>query len=340
MSDARFVLDRPRPRRPRRVDIQPLNFAPEPADLRAEVIDGLSRQRKALPCKLLYDERGSQLFNLICEQPEYYPTRTELQITRDHADEIAGEVGPGCVLVEYGSGSSLKTRILLDHLEDPAAYVPIDISREHLLHSSRALAASYPGLAVRPVWADYTGEFHLPIIDGRQRGRAGPVVAYFPGSTIGNFEPQEARRFLASVRRVCGPGGALLIGVDLKKDPQLLHAAYNDAAGVTASFNLNLLVRINRELRANFDVSAFAHRAFYNDDEGRVEMHLVSRRRQHVELGADMSISFEQGETIHTENCYKYTPSTFRALAAKAGYRTTRVWTDAAGWFSVHYLCL
>jgi dimethylhistidine N-methyltransferase len=278
------------------------------------------------------------LFNQICEQPEYYPTRTELQITRDHADEIAAAIGAGCVLVEYGSGSSLKTRILLDHLREPTAYVPIDISREHLLRSSRALAASYPGLAVRPVWADYTGEFHLPTIDGRERRRGGRVVAYFPGSTIGNFEPTEARQFLESVRRVCGRGGSLLIGVDLKKDPSLLNAAYNDAAGVTAAFNLNLLTRINRELGANFDTSAFEHHAFFNAAAGRVEMHLVSRRRQRVELGDGASISFEPGETIHTENCYKYTLASFRALAAEAGYRPEQVWTDEAGWFSVHYL--
>ena len=191
---------------------------------------------------------------------------------------------------------------------------------------------------MRPVWADYTGEFHLPTIDGRERGRGGRAVAYFPGSTIGNFEPTEARQFLESVRRVCGRGGSLLIGVDLEKDPALLNAAYNDAAGVTAAFNLNLLTRINRELGANFDTSSFAHHAFYDAAAGRVEMHLISRRRQRVELGDGASISFEPGETIHTENCYKYTLASFRALAAEAGYRPEQVWTDEAGWFSVHYL--
>lgn len=330
-----------RPARPRRAHwptIELLDFAPAVADVRAEIIAGLSQPRKTLPCKLLYDDRGSKLFEQICQLPEYYPTRTELQIIRDHACEIAAAVGGRCLLVEYGSGSSLKTRILLDHLRRPVGYVPIDISRGHLIHSSRALAASYPRLRVRPVCADYTAPFHLPAFDTDGPRRPARVVAFFPGSTIGNFEPQQARAFLKSLREVCGPDSGLLIGVDLKKDPAVLHAAYNDAAGITAAFNRNLIGRINREFGARLDTRAFAHRAFYNRAGGRVEMHLVSDRRQHLDLGFTETIAFAEGEIIHTENCYKYTIAGFHGLAIEAGFRPVHVWTDPLNWFSVHYL--
>jgi dimethylhistidine N-methyltransferase len=311
-----------------------LDFEPAADDVRAEVIAGLASPRKTLPCKLFYDERGSQLFDEICQCPEYYPTRTELGIMRKHGHEMARVMGPQTLLVEYGSGSSLKTRVLLDHLPDAVGYVPIDISRNYLMHAARALAASYPQLPIRPVCADYTRPFWLPSFDDASPAR---VVAYFPGSTIGNFEPEQALAFLKSVRTTCGRGSGLLIGVDLKKDPARLHSAYNDAAGVTAAFNLNLLRRINHNTGSNFDVSGFAHYAFYNPGLSRVEMHLISRRLQRVNLGEGQNFHFEQGESIHTESCHKYTLDSFAELAASAGYRHEAVWTDSPMWFSVQY---
>jgi dimethylhistidine N-methyltransferase len=311
-----------------------LDFEPAVDDVRAEVIAGLASARKTLPCKLFYDERGSQLFDEICRCREYYPTRTELAIMRRHGHEMAEVMGARTLLVEYGSGSSLKTRVLLDHLNRAAGYVPIDISRNYLMHAARALAASYPQIPIRPVCADYTRPFWLPSFDDESPAR---VVAYFPGSTIGNFEPEQALAFLKSVRTTCGRGSGLLIGVDLKKDPARLHSAYNDAAGVTAAFNLNILRRINHDTGSNFDESGFAHYAFYNPDLSRVEMHLISCRSQQVDLGAGQRFGFDQGESIHTESCHKYTLDTFAALAASAGYRRQAVWTDSLKWFSVQY---
>jgi dimethylhistidine N-methyltransferase len=305
---------------------------PSTAALRA-AIDGLTRTPKTLPCQFFYDDRGSRLFDRICELPEYYPTRTESAIMRRHARAMAKAVGPGPLLVEYGSGSSTKTRLLLDALVDPAGYVPIDISRGHLMDAARGIAADYSGLRVSPVCADYTRPFPLPIDPAEQN-----VVAYFPGSTIGNFEPDAAVAFLANIRRTCGPASSLLIGVDRKKDPARLHAAYNDAAGVTAQFNLNLLHRINRELPdSHIDVSAFAHYAPFVPAKGRMEMHLVSLRRQTVTI-AGRPIEFELGESIHTESCHKFTPESFAALAAAAGYRPRQTWTDDEGLFGVHLL--
>jgi dimethylhistidine N-methyltransferase len=306
----------------------------EPAvdDFRAAVLDGLSRHPKTLPCKFFYDDRGSHLFDRICDLPEYYPTRTELAIMRRHAPAMARAVGPEPLLVEYGSGSSTKTRLLLDALVDPAGYVPIDISRGHLMTAARSIAGDYPGLRVKPVCADYTRPFALPVDPAEHN-----VVAYFPGSTIGNFEPDGAVAFLANVRRSCGPGSSLLIGVDRKKDPARLHAAYNDAAGVTAQFNLNLLHRINRELAGTLDVSAFAHYAPFNPQLGRMEMNLVSLRKQ-VATVAGRPVSFDLGESIHTESCHKFTPDGFAALAADAGYRQRQVWTDDDHLFGVHLL--
>ncbi len=308
------------------------DFAPARDDFRAQVVGGLGSNRKHLPCKFFYDQRGSQLFDRICQLDEYYPTRTELGILKDHAADMAAACGPRCLLVEYGSGSSVKTCLLLDHLTDPAGYVPLDISREHLLDAARRVAACYPELNVLPVCADYTRSVSLPACDGVER-----TVIYFPGSTIGNFEPHDARQFLKYAAKLCGPGGGLLIGVDLKKDPALLHAAYNDASGVTAEFNLNLLHRINRELAGNFAVHSFAHYAFYNPRLGRIEMHLVSQAEQTV-AAAGSRFFFREGESIFTESSYKHTLEGFQDLAAASGWNVDRVWTDERRMFSVQYL--
>jgi dimethylhistidine N-methyltransferase len=311
----------------------PYDFGPGRERMLAEVVGGLRRRRKRLPCKYFYDAAGSALFDRICELDEYYLTRTELAIMRRHAGEMAEAIGGRCLLVEYGSGSSVKTRVLLDHLTDPAGYVPIDISGQHLRHAAASLAAAYPGLDVLPVCADYTTRFQLPAPGMRPARR----VVYFPGSTIGNFEPADALTFLRGMARVCGPGGGLLIGVDLKKDPALLHAAYNDARGVTAAFNLNLLARLNRELGADFDLAAFAHYAFYNPRRGRIEMHLVSSRPQRVRVGTE-AVDFAEGESVWTESSYKYAPAEFARLAAAAGFSARRVWTDPLNHFGVQYL--
>ena len=313
--------------------LQLCDYEPDVEDFRLAVVAGLSLPQKELPCKFFYDEEGSRLFDQICELPEYYSTRTEMEIMRQEGKAIARALGSRCLLVEYGSGSSLKTRVLLDHLQDPAGYVPIDISREHLMRSARSLAKAYPHLDVRPVCSDYTTAFNLPTTDRSRRS----VVAYFPGSTIGNFEPAEAIKFLKTVRRQCGSGSGLLIGVDLKKDPALLHAAYNDAAGVTAAFNLNLLHRINRELAGTFDPSAFYHHASYNPRQGRMEMHLISAADQVVQVRGG-TFTLATGESIHTENCYKYTVASFKELAAAAGYEVRQVWLDNQRHFSVQYL--
>jgi dimethylhistidine N-methyltransferase len=309
------------------------DLAPDRARFRDDVWHGLATPQKTLPCKYFYDARGSALFEAICALPEYYPTRTELAIMQRHAGAMAERLGRGRLLVEYGSGSSTKTRLLLDRLVEPAGYMPIDISRAALAASSRALAAAYPSLDVIPVCADYTESFELP--------HAAAAVArrgvYFPGSTIGNFTPPQAQRFLARMARVAGPEGVLLVGVDLKKDPAVLERAYDDAAGVTAAFNLNLLARINRELDGSFPLGAFAHRALWEPRAGRIEMHLVSRVRQTVRV-AGRSFAFERGETIHTENSYKYELAQFAALAAGVGLRVREVWSDPGRLFSVQLL--
>ena len=306
--------------------------APPGDDFRAQVAWGLSQTRKRLPCKFFYDQRGSQLFDQICELPEYYLTRTELEILKRHAGEMAAALGPRCRFVEYGSGSSLKTRLLLDQLSDLVSYVPLDISREHLHQAAGRLAQRYPALKILPVCADYTRPFEIPDGDGAAR-----TVVYFPGSTIGNFEPHEARDFLREAAQRCGAGGGLLIGVDLKKDPSLLHAAYNDARQVTAQFNLNLLARINRELDGNFALERFAHYAFYNPRLGRIEMHLVSQAAQTVRA-AGRQFPFDDGETIFTENSFKYTLEQFESLAMSSGWAVRQVWTDDRRLFSVQYL--
>ncbi|RIL00851.1 MAG: L-histidine N(alpha)-methyltransferase [Proteobacteria bacterium] len=309
------------------------DVAPDRARFRDDVWHGLSLPRKTLPCKYFYDARGSALFEAICELPEYYPTRTELSIMERHAGDMAARLGARCLLVEYGSGSSRKTRLLLDRLEAPAGYVPIDISRTALAASARALTDAYPALEVLPVCADYTEPFDLPHPQRTPLRRA----VYFPGSTIGNFTPPEVASFLARMARVAGRRGALLVGVDLKKERAVLEAAYDDAAGVTAAFNRNLLVRINRELGGEFDLARFAHRARWDEQAGRVEMHLVADRAHSVRV-AGRAFSFARGETIHTENSYKFDLAQFAALAAGAGLAVREVWTDDARRFSVQLL--
>ena len=313
--------------------LQVLDYAPKLGSFRDEAVAGLRKPRKELPSKFFYDEEGSRLFEEITRLEEYYPTRTELGIMREHAGDMAALLGPDALLVEYGSGSSLKTRILLDHLRRPAAYVPLDISGAHLAQSAAALAATYPDLEVLPVCADYTATFALPA-PARPAAR---TVVYFPGSTIGNFDPGPARRFMEHVAGVAGPGGGLLIGVDLRKDPVTLHAAYNDARGVTAAFNLNLLARVNRELGGDFALDAFRHYAFYNPTERRIEMHLVSLREQRARVGGE-EFAFSVGESIWTESSYKYSLDDFARLAGATGWAVERVWTDARALFSVHYL--
>ncbi|NEV61466.1 L-histidine N(alpha)-methyltransferase [Thiorhodococcus minor] len=307
------------------------DYHPTIADLREEVLQGLSQSPKRLSPKLFYDRRGSQLFDAITELPEYYPTRTEIGILETHGEAMADRLGRENVLIELGSGSSLKIQTLLAALR-PHVYVPVDISKDHLLASAHALAERFPGLMILAACADYSGPFKLPLEPGWSQ-----LAAFFPGSSIGNFEPQEARGLLRRVAGVLGEGGRLLIGVDLRKDPSLLSAAYNDAQGVTAAFNLNLLTRINRELEADFDTSAFRHKAFFNAEVSRIEMHLESLCDQSVRI-AGREIPFKQGETIHTECSYKYSIADFQALARDAGFEAEEVWTDSEQLFSVHCL--
>ncbi len=306
---------------------------PGDASLLDEVLRGLAAKPKVIPPKFFYDKRGSELFDAICELPEYYPTRTEVAILRDYAGSIARRAGQQCLLVELGSGASKKVRLLLEALR-PSAYMGIDISKDFLLESTRKLAADYPWLEVHAACADYSQSLELPHCPSNL-----PKLAFFPGSSIGNFDPQEALLFLERLKLLLDPDGALLIGVDMKKDPQILEAAYNDAQGVTAAFNLNVLKRIQRELDTDLDPAAFRHDAFYNDDAGRVEMHLVSRREQQVRVDGKR-FSFDQGESIHTESSYKYTVAEFHELARGAGYEAEEVWTDPRQFFSVHYLRL
>jgi dimethylhistidine N-methyltransferase len=297
-----------------------------------DMLSALANRPRAISPKYFYDAEGSRLFDRICELPEYYPTRTELGILARNAAEMASHMGPRAEIVEFGAGSLRKVRLLLDAMERPARYLPIDISGEHLARSAAVLQRDYPGLDVQPVIADYTQRLLLPAsLPG-----AGRRVGFFPGSTIGNFTPAEALHFLQVAGQVLR-GGALLLGADLVKDPAVLHAAYNDAQGVTAAFNLNLLARANRELGTRFALDQFAHSAFYNAPLQRIEMHLVSRTRQQVAWGAGHH-EFEEGETLHTENSYKFTIDGLRALAVQAGFKPGPVWTDEDHLFSVHWL--
>jgi L-histidine Nalpha-methyltransferase len=302
----------------------------ESARFREDVVRGLSLPRKALPPKWLYDRRGSALFELICEQPEYYPTRTELGILEGYAGEIAEAIGPGALVFEPGAGSGRKTALLLAALARPAGYVPVDISGEALLEGAESLRRQFPRLPVLPLVGDFTTPMALPLGELPARRR----VAFFPGSTIGNFDPPEAVALLRRMARDAGPGGALVIGVDLAKDERTLVRAYDDARGVTAAFDLNLLARMNRELGGDFRLSSFRHRAIFDPDYSRVEMHLESLEPQIVTVAGE-PFAFRAGETIHTESAYKWETRAFDALALIAGWRPERTWTDERAWFAV-----
>jgi len=307
------------------------NFLGEGASFLDDVLAGLAAPQKAIPPKYFYDERGSKLFEAICELPEYYPTRTEMAIMERHVDEIVRLLGPDTQLVEFGSGASVKTRLMIDRLE-PSLYVPVEIAESVLREACAGLAGRFPWLNINAVVADFAQPLKLPEFIGVPIRRK---AVYFPGSTIGNFTPEEAARFLAKVREIVGSGGILVIGVDLKKEKRLLDAAYDDAQGVTAEFNLNLLARINRELGGDFQPKRFRHKAFYDERRGRIEMHLESRYQQHVHV-AGRRFEFKAGETIHTEISCKYTIEEFRKLAAGARFHAEAVWTDPANLFAVH----
>lgn len=295
--------------------------------LQASVMHGLQSAAKSLPPALFYDAAGAALFEQICEQPEYYPTRTELAILDRHAADLAAHAGPRVALVEYGSGAGTKVRYLLDALDRPVAYVPVDVSAEQLVEVAAERAEQYPSLRIAPVCADYTRPFALPDLTGASRR-----VAFFPGSTIGNFHPDDAAAFLRSVRHTVGDDGGLILGVDRRKDPAVLHAAYNDRAGITAEFNLNMLARLNRELDADFDLDAFRHVAFFNDAESRIEMHLESTTDQTVQVDG-VEIAFEAGETIHTECSYKYDEPRLTALLESCGFSIRALYSDDRDYF-------
>ena len=312
-----------------------LDFEPDIATFYDDVVEGLSQRPRSLPCKYFYDERGSKLFDQICELDEYYVTRTELSIMQQYAGEMAEQIGPGVMLVEYGSGSSVKTRILLDHLNEPVAYVPVDISREHLQNSADDLALSYPDIEVLSVCADFTEDFELPTSHVEPTHNA----VYFPGSTIGNFLPEAARSTLKHLVNICGCGGGLLIGIDLQKDINVLELAYNDPSGVTAEFNLNLLERINRELDGEISVEQFAHRAHYNQELDRIEIVLVSQCDQTLKV-RDSLFEIGAGESICTEYSHKYTIEGFAKIAADAGLTLRKQWTDEQNRFAVLHFAI
>lgn len=301
-------------------------------DIMFEVLEGLNQKQKRLPSKLFYDQRGSELFDRICNLDEYYLTQTEIGILIRNIEEIASLIGERCLLIELGSGSGKKTRLILDHLKNPTAYIPIDISFEQLIESSRSLAMDYPNLNIFPVCADYTLPFNLPTVSYTHLKK----VVFFPGSTIGNFTPDCANNFMRRISERLGKGSGLLIGVDLRKDKDTLEIAYNDNKGVTAEFNLNMLERVNRELKSDFDLNRWRHYAFYNDRESRIEMHLISQERQIVHVNGTQ-FSFKKNETILTEYSYKYTLEKFRELV-KDYFEIERVWTDEEHKFSVQYL--
>ncbi|MGL1834681.1 L-histidine N(alpha)-methyltransferase [Rhodocyclaceae bacterium SMB388] len=307
------------------------DLSPSVEDFRTAVVAGLSRRPRSLSPKFFYDEQGSTLFDAITRLPEYYPTRTEIGLLRQHGGEIAAWLGHGTLLIEFGSGSEVKISTLLDALR-PAVYMPIDISREHLWHSAVSIARGHPALEVHALCADYTRPFSLP-----ERLPGLPRAGFYPGSSIGNFDPGSAVQLLGGIAELLGPGGRMLVGVDLKKDAARLHAAYNDAQGVTARFNLNLLRRMRDELGAQLEPDGFSHHAFYNAAQGRIEMHLVATRSQTIVIG-DHRFAFEADEGIHTENSYKYSIAEFQALAAEAGFESVRTWQDEQALFSLHGL--
>lgn len=309
------------------------DYHPRLDEMADEVLAGLNERQKTLPCKYFYDAQGSLLFDAICALPEYYLTRTELGIMQTHLGAMAAALGERAMLVEPGSGSSVKTRLLLEHLTEPVAYVPVDISREHLINSADRLNRQYPLLEVLPVCADFNQTFEVPV-PARPAAR---TAVYFPGSTLGNFPPGEAAALLRHMRRLAGSGGALLVGIDLRKDKAVLERAYDDAAGVTARFNLNLLTRLNRELDADFDLNRFHHRALFNEQESCIEMHLVSAKAQSVRVAGE-TFDFRAGEHILSERSYKHTPEGFAALVARAGLKVEQQWTDDRRYFCVAYL--
>lgn len=298
----------------------------------ADVIAGLSHKPGTLPCKYFYDARGAELFQKICELPEYYVTRTEIDILDRHGAEIASELGRDVELIGLGTGAGTKTRILIEALEKPAVYMPVDISEKQLYESAAIFRKVFPDLEVLPVCADYL----QPVVLPAPRRNASRKIVYFPGSTLGNFEPDEAADFLRRIGRHCGDGGGLLIGVDLQKDRTVIEAAYNDSQGVTAEFNLNLLLRANRELGADFDLKKWRHRAIYNSREGRIEMYLISEAPQIVQIDGH-EFSFRAGERILTEYSYKHTPKSFSNLASTAGFKFQKMWTDDARLFGVFF---
>lgn len=309
--------------------------APQTAHANAALLEiraGLKKSQKALSPKWLYDELGSQLFERICEQPEYYIPSTERVMLQEHAAAIGAFCGPHCVVIEPGAGSAEKSALLLGALDQPAAYVPIEISPTALDACKQRIAAQYPQLVILPLVGDFTAEVSLPRIENLQWRRR---MLFLPGSTIGNFEPETVRKLLAMWKRMVGVHGGLIIGVDLRKPREILEAAYDDAAGVTAEFNLNLLRRLNREFGADFDLGAFRHRAVFNEALGRIEMHLVSLQPQRVHLGGE-SFVFAKGETIHTESSYKYRPGDFAELALSAGWGRRELWVDTQDRFSIH----
>ncbi len=313
-------------------ELEVLDLEPAASDFLAETLAGLTSHPRTLPSKFFYDERGSDLFQQICELPEYYITRTETEILREYGPEMAASIGENAELVGFGTGAGVKTRLLLDYLENPIAYVPVDISKQRLIESAEALQQAIPTLEVLPVCADYLQPLRLPT-PSRQPEH---IAVYFPGSTIGNLEPALAQNFLERVCRLSGHSGGLVIGVDLQKPREVLEAAYNDRAGVTAEFNLNLLVRANRELGADFDLARWRHRAVYNAELGRIEMHLLSQREQSVCVGG-REFHFAKDEKIITEYSYKHTREGFAALAASAGFRLSRTWTDPQQLFAVFH---
>lgn len=314
---------------------RPENSVYEENPFLRDVVQGLQKSPKQIPCKYFYDERGSVLFTEICRTQEYYITRTELTLLNSSLPEIADLIGCSATIIEYGSGEGRKIRDLLSALHQPKSYVPIDISAEILLRSCRQLRHQFPEVAIHPVVGDYTEDIQLP--DSVVRSSGGRRVVFFPGSTISNFTPEEAHQFLKNTQSLLRPGDGLLLGVDLIKSPVRLHQAYNDGRGITAQFNLNLLQRINRELGANFDMDNFEHYAYFNPQESRIEMHLVSLRDQLVKIGGHR-FHFTAGENIHTENSYKYSLQTIAQMGKDCGFRHLNAWTDPEQLFSIHYL--
>jgi dimethylhistidine N-methyltransferase len=313
-----------------------LDLEPVSADFLAEVLAGLSNSPRTLPCKFFYDERGADLFQDICELPEYYITRTETELLRRYAPEISDSIGENAALIGFGTGAGIKTRMLLEQLRNPIVYIPVDISKQRLIDSAVELSRAMPALEFLPVCADYLQELQLP----KPLRKPDHVAVFFPGSTIGNLEPPVAQDFLGRVCRLCGQNGGLIIGIDLQKPREKLEAAYNDTAGITAQFNLNLLARANRELGSDFDLARWRHRAVYNESEGRIEMHLLSDGEQTVRVGG-RDFQFADGEKIITEFSYKQTLDGFARLAASAGFRdAARVWTDPEKMFAIFHFAV